>query len=424
MRWGILAFMFFLYVINFADKAIAGYAAIPIMEEFGLTPLQWGLVGSSFFWSFVISNIFGSTLSDKFGTRKMLTAMAITWTILQFGAFAITNLQALIAYRILLGIFEGPFFATAIAQLNHWFEPKSRGMATSVLNFGGVVGGLVSAPVLVYLIGTFSWKIAFGSLGFASLLWTILWILLGKERPNESAEEVITKAPIMKEKVNVKGIFSSMFSLTFLVTLFAGFTVYWYLSWIQVWMPSFLIEAKALSTSEMSYVASLTGLLAGLVTISISMFSDYLFKKNSSYRKSRVLVAGVTLFIGAALFYSMTEFQSIIWTIAVLILGKGCLSAVFVIGPHISSSLLPQRTSLMIGTFAGVSTIAGVVGPIVSGNLVQMAGSDIAQGYDNTILMVVALSVIAGILMLAFANPEKVVKKKQKFIEEAEQKAL
>ncbi|MGW6663492.1 MULTISPECIES: MFS transporter [Peribacillus] len=423
MRWAILAFMFFLYVINFADKAIAGYAAVSITEEFGLTPLQWGLVGSSFFWSFVISNIFGSTLSDRFGTRKMITIMAISWTILQFGAFAITNLQLLIAYRILLGIFEGPFFATAIAQLNHWFPAKSRGMATSILNFGGVVGGLVCAPILVYLIETFGWKISFGSLGFVSLLWTILWVWLGKERPDESSEEV-AKAPTIKEKENLKTILSSMFSLTFLVTLFAGFTVYWYLSWIQVWMPSFLIKAKALSTSEMSYVASLTGLLAGLVTISISIFSDYLFKKNSSYRKSRVLVAGFTFFIGAALFYSMTEIHSIAWTIAVLILGKGCLSAVFVMGPHISSSLLPQRTSLMIGTFAGVSTIAGVVGPIVSGNLVQAAGKDIVQGYDNTILMVVGLSIIAGILLIAFAKPDNEVKKKQKIIDETEQQAL
>jgi MFS family permease len=423
MRWAILAFMFFLYVINFADKAIAGYAAVSITEEFGLTPLQWGLVGSSFFWSFVISNIFGSTLSDKLGTRKMITIMAISWTILQFGAFAITNLQLLIAYRILLGIFEGPFFATAIAQLNHWFPAKSRGMATSILNFGGVVGGLVCAPILVYLIETFGWKISFGSLGFVSLLWTILWVWLGKERPDESSEEV-AKAPIIKEKENLKTILSSMFSLTFLVTLFAGFTVYWYLSWIQVWMPSFLIKAKALSTSEMSYVASLTGLLAGLVTISISIFSDYLFKKNSSYRKSRVLVAGFTFFIGAALFYSMTEIHSIAWTIAVLILGKGCLSAVFVMGPHISSSLLPQRTSLMIGTFAGVSTIAGVVGPIVSGNLVQVAGKDIVQGYDNTILMVVGLSIIAGILLIAFAKPDNEVKKKQKLMDETEQQAL
>lgn len=423
MRWAILAFMFFLYVINFADKAIAGYAAVSITEEFGLTPLQWGLVGSSFFWSFVISNIFGSTLSDRFGTRKMITIMAISWTILQFGAFAITNLQLLIAYRILLGIFEGPFFATAIAQLNHWFPAKSRGMATSILNFGGVVGGLVCAPILVYLIETFGWKISFGSLGFVSLLWTILWVWLGKERPDESSEEV-AKAPTIKEKENLKTILSSMFSLTFLVTLFAGFTVYWYLSWIQVWMPSFLIKAKALSTSEMSYVASLTGLLAGLVTISISIFSDYLFKKNSSYRKSRVLVAGFTFFIGAALFYSMTEIHSIAWTIAVLILGKGCLSAVFVMGPHISSSLLPQRTSLMIGTFAGVSTIAGVVGPIVSGNLVQAAGKDIVQGYDNTILMVVGLSIIAGILLIAFAKPDNEVKKKQKIMDETEQQAL
>src|SRR5689334_20398429 len=117
MRWVTLGFLFILFTINYADKSIAGFASVHISKEFGLTPIQWGLVGSSFFWSFIISSIFGSSLSERFGTKKMLSVMALIWSLLQLAAFAIHSLEALIIYRILLGVFEGPFFAIVLTHL-------------------------------------------------------------------------------------------------------------------------------------------------------------------------------------------------------------------------------------------------------------------------------------------------------------------
>lgn len=59
MRWGILAFVFVAFIINFADKSIAGYAVVPIMKELHLNFTQWGLVSSSFFWLFAIAGGLG-----------------------------------------------------------------------------------------------------------------------------------------------------------------------------------------------------------------------------------------------------------------------------------------------------------------------------------------------------------------------------
>ncbi|MDQ0270352.1 MFS transporter [Cytobacillus purgationiresistens] len=291
MRWVILGFLFFLYIINYADKAIAGYAAVEITNDFSLTPTQWGLVGSSFFWSFALANIFGSGLADRFGTKRMLSIMALSWTILQFGVYFITSLEMLIVYRILLGIFEGPFFATAITHLNRWFKPESRGLSTSILNFGATVGGLISAPVLVYLIVNHGWRFSFASLGFLSLVWAILWLIFGKDAPKDGS---YVEVKVQKEKPKFKWADMSkvLLSIHFLIPLFASFAVYWYISWNQVWMPSFLVQSVGVSPTQMGYFAALIGLTAGLFTIGLAMFSDYLFKKNGSYKISRVVVLG------------------------------------------------------------------------------------------------------------------------------------
>ena len=50
--WLIVALLFLFMVINFADKAVIGIAAVPIMEELQLSPREFGLLGSSFFLLF------------------------------------------------------------------------------------------------------------------------------------------------------------------------------------------------------------------------------------------------------------------------------------------------------------------------------------------------------------------------------------
>ncbi|MEH6943352.1 MFS transporter [Bacillus sp. JJ722] len=421
MRWGILAFMFSLYIVNFADKSIAGYAAVSISKEFGLSPLQWGIVGSSFFWSFFISNIFGSMLTDKFGTKRMFTVMAFSWTALQFGAFFIHDLTMLIIYRILLGIFEGPFYATAITQLNYWFAPKNRGLATSIFAFGATLGGFVSAPVLVFLIGNFGWRNAFGSLGLVSLVWVLLWLWLGKERPEVSVDpetDRLKSRTVGQPTAKLKVALISMFSITFIFTIFVGFASYWQVAWGQTWLPSFLMEAISLSPSQMSYVIALLGLAGGIVAIIISTISDYVFKKTASFHKARILVTALAVFTGGVLYYSITEIRGVVWVIIAICLAKGMLNSGMVIGSVIAVKLAPERSALMLGLFAGFATMGGIVSPIVTGKMLELGGSDKILGYDYGILIMAAFICVAAILMLLFANPDKVLKKKQSKLED------
>lgn len=126
MRWMVLLFLFFAMAVNFADKAIIGYASEALMGEFDLSYAQWGLIGSSFFWLFSISGVFGAAWSDKIGTKKIIGLMLLCWTVLQFGSLAITGIGMLVLYRILLGAGEGPFAPTSISHLTKWFKPESR----------------------------------------------------------------------------------------------------------------------------------------------------------------------------------------------------------------------------------------------------------------------------------------------------------
>jgi ACS family D-galactonate transporter-like MFS transporter len=55
--WLMVGLLFLFMLINFADKAVIGIAAVPLMTELRLSPRQFGLLASSFFLLFSLSAI-------------------------------------------------------------------------------------------------------------------------------------------------------------------------------------------------------------------------------------------------------------------------------------------------------------------------------------------------------------------------------
>lgn len=259
-----MVMLFVLYMINYADKTIAGYSAVPIMAEFSLSQKEWGLVGSSFFWFFSIAGILGAALSDRIGTKKMLAIMALSWTVIQFGAYAIAGLPMLVVARVLLGIGEGPFWATVVSHLNKWFPEEKRGLVYSTVNFGAFVGAVASAPLLVSLIDSNGWRFAWAFMGALSLIWLLIWLWVGKDRLPISVEAAKPAAALPKAKwTDISGV---LLSATFLLCFLIYFAQIWGTTFASVWEPVYLVQVIHLTNQQMAYSIAGMGLLAGLMT--------------------------------------------------------------------------------------------------------------------------------------------------------------
>ncbi|MET3290284.1 UNVERIFIED_CONTAM: ACS family hexuronate transporter-like MFS transporter [Brevibacillus sp. OAP136] len=402
MAWVTLVLLFVLYMINYADKAIAGYSAVQIMQELQLSATQWGVVGSSFFWLFSIAGVLGAALSDKIGTKKMLAIMALSWTIVQFGAYAIASLPMLMGARILLGIGEGPFWATVVSHLSKWFPEERRGLVFSTVNFGAFVGAVAFAPLLVGIIESSGWRHSWAMLGAASLAWFLVWMWIGKEKPHAKAiapEELIAKEPIQWKKL-----FAILFSTSFIFTFLIYFAQIWGTTFAAVWEPVYLVKVLGFTPKQMSYAIAGTGLLAGLMTIAISWYADTLYKKNRSYRKSYVTVGGISIILGGVFFYAMSVTHQAIWVLIAACLAKGFSFSVGTSASVIATSLMPERKGLIMGVLSGFVTIAGIISPIVTGAIVQAAGNDISRGFGNALIANGLLFVVFGILFLLYVK--------------------
>ena len=138
--WVVIGLLFLLNAISNIDKAVIGFASVPIMEELKLTPEQWGIVGSVFFLLYSLSAVLGGVLADKFGTRIVIVGMVVIWSLVQFSTLFVSSFAFLLVTRIILGMGEGPSYSLAMTAASQWLPKEKRGIGLSIVSIGSPIG--------------------------------------------------------------------------------------------------------------------------------------------------------------------------------------------------------------------------------------------------------------------------------------------
>lgn len=408
MRWVGLIILFLGMMINFADKAIVGLAAGPLMEEFGLTYAQWGVIGSSFYWIFPIAAIMVGAITDKLGSKKVLGYMLLAWSVIQFGGYVIAGFSTLLLYRILLGFSEGGYSPAGYRQLFRWFPSDMRGRVNTIFNAGATVGAFAVTPLIVALIEMISWRHTFALMGLFSLILYVVWtVIIPKQSPNlQDEEEELVSIP--KSKFKWSEFYPILLSPTCLFTLLASFGFFCLVTWMAVWMPLYLVKVVHFSKMEMGYATAAIGAISVTAGISLGMISDRVFKKTQNLRKARVLVTGTGMLAGALILGSLYIIHSPLWAVIAFGLANGLGVIIAAMSHIIMSHQLPERTATFSGVIVAVQNIAGVVSPIITGFIVQFAGKDnVSQGFNYSLLTVSSIMLITTLLFTIFVKPDR-----------------
>lgn len=202
------------------------------------------------------------------------------------------------------------------------------------------------------------------------------------------------------------GLIQSFSVIHLLFSFLIYFAQMWGTTFAAVWEPVYLVQVIHLTSQQMAYAIAGMGLLAGLMTILISWTGDRLYKKHRSYRKSYVLVGGASIILGGICFYAVTLVQSLPLVLIALCLGKGFAFSVGTAASVIVSSMLPERTGLLVGTLSSLVTLAGIISPLVTGSIVQ-AAPNVGIGFGQAMIVNALLFVGCGVLFLLFAKREE-----------------
>ena len=399
MRWIVLGFLFLLSVMNYTDKSVLGLAAEPIMSELSLSYDQFGLVGSSFFAAYAIGSIILGTLTYKFNSKYLLMMIATGWTVSLASAYFVETLPHLILLRVVLGFFEGGTYGLCVVHLARWFTSAQRGVAAAIMTSGTTVGTYLAAPLLVLGITNFGWQHTFAILGVASLVWAVAFFFM-RDEPKEPLVEDVKSLASNKEVPfsQILKVFANPYVLSIVVV---GFVSMWITTWVLTWAPTYLTKIAGLEPSTMSLVFAGMGITGTIFAICAGRFTDYLFKKNKSLIKSydRVLVA--VLIVGATSFFLTTFVSSPILACVFLGIGLVMNTSLLPLNTAIKTMIIPKN---LVGSVTGISlsisSMAGVIGPWITGYLITLAGEDVRSGFNSGVLVVVALYVLTAIILL------------------------
>ncbi|GGO97256.1 MFS transporter [Wenjunlia tyrosinilytica] len=180
-----------MFVISFLDRVNIGFAEAGLSRDLGLSAGAFGLAAGVFFIGFAVFEVPSNLLLHRFGARRWLARIMISWGLLSASTAFAWNLSSLIVIRVVFGVAEAGFLPGVVHLLSSWFPERHRGRAMSFLFLGVVIGSVVGAPMSGALLeldgvgGLAGWQWLFLGEGVPAVL-VGLWAL--RALPNRPSE--------------------------------------------------------------------------------------------------------------------------------------------------------------------------------------------------------------------------------------------
>jgi ACS family D-galactonate transporter-like MFS transporter len=396
--WVIVLLLFLFMLINFADKAVIGLAAVPIMKDLELTPSQFGLVGSSFFFLYAVSGVVTGFVVNRIQTRWALLAMGLIWAIAQFPMAGSVGFTTLIACRVLLGAGEGPAYPLALHSAYKWFPNELRTLPTAMISQGASIGVVLALPGLNYIIVHYSWHWAFAALG---LLWALAWLASGREgtlNQTPTPAEGRSFGPIPYRRL--------LLNPTVLAACASGFGAYWGLSLMIAWLPHYLINGLGYTQQQTGWLSTLPWACNVFVVIGAGWHSQNLLARKYSSLVARSLIGGGAVALGGVALIVMPYVETPVLNLALLVFGISVPSVIYVLSPAIVSEFTPaSQRGAMLTIITAVATSAGLLAPYLMGRIIE-SGATPSEGFHRGFLICGVISLIGGLAGMAFLRPE------------------
>lgn len=421
VRYWIVFFLFLLTSVNYADRATLSIVGTALTDELKLDTVAMGYVFSAFAWAYVICQIPGGWLLDRFGSKRIYFWSIALWsvfTLLQgfVGWLGATGaIVALFVLRFLLGVAEAPSFPANARIVAAWFPTAERGTASAIFNSAQYFATVLFSPIMGWITHAFGWPPVFWFMGIVGLLFAAVWPRLihsPKEHPSANAAEVAhiekggglvdldgksaATGPVAWATIGqllgnrmLLGIYLAQYCIT---------TLTWF---FLTWFPIYLVKDRGMSILKVGFVAALPALCGFAGGLLGGWFSDLLLRKGWSLTIARKtpIVAGLLLSVSMVACNYVESEVAVIFFMSLAFFGKG----VGALGWAVISDTSPKSvTGLCGGLFNTFGNTAGIVTPIAIGYILKATGS-----FNWALVYVSAHAALAVVSYLAIVGEIK-----------------
>src|SRR5215813_8167184 len=165
-----------MYFLTYVDRVNIATASKELQHDLGLSLKQYGFAFSAFGYPYLVFQVIGGRLGDRFGPRRTLFVCGAIWAIATATTGLATGLISLIGFRVLLGFGEGATFPTATRAMQTWTPAGRRGFAQGITHSFARLGNAITPPLIAWLMVLYTWRGSFIILGGISLIWVFVWL--------------------------------------------------------------------------------------------------------------------------------------------------------------------------------------------------------------------------------------------------------
>ncbi|WMY73862.1 MFS transporter [Buttiauxella selenatireducens] len=391
-RYLILLIIFIVTTINYADRATLSIAGTEVAKELQLSAISMGYIFSAFGWAYLLMQIPGGWLLDRYGSKKVYTYSLFFWSLFTFmqGFVDMVPLAyagiSMFIMRFMLGFSEAPSFPANARIVAAWFPTKERGTASAIFNSAQYFSLALFSPLLGWLTFAWGWEHVFTVMGGIGFVLTFLWVKFihnPTDHPRMSKEELdyITKggavvdmdhkkpgAVVQGPKLHyIKQLLTNRMMLGVFFGQYFINTITWF---FLTWFPIYLVQDKGMSILKVGMVASIPALCGFAGGVLGGVFSDSLIKRGYSLTVARKIpiVLGMLLASTIILCNYTDSTALVIVLMAFAFFGKGFGALGW---PVIADTAPKEMVGLCGAVFNVFGNVASIVTPLVIGYLVS-----------------------------------------------------
>src|SRR5271169_445621 len=378
VAYRLLPFVFLLYIINYIDRVNVSFANLRMSADLGFSDRVFGLGVGMFYLTYVLFEIPGAIIVERWSARKWIARIMISWGIVTILTAFVHTATQFYAARFLLGAAESSFFPGMIVYLTHWFCARDRSRAIACLYAANPAAALVGSPLAGWLLGVHwqslaGWRWLFILEGFPAVVVGIITFFYMTDRPahapwlpQDERDWLVNELQAelqAKKKVRNYTIKEAFCDLRILRLIFAYFLALTGALGTIYWIPTFL---KRLSGVSNQTVTSLL-LIPALMGIAGMLINGW----HSDRTAERHWHTAIPLVAAGLMFGLLTAFRhEVPLAVACLLLGSGFLYAYYPAFWAIPTMMLSEAAAAAtFGLISSIGQLGGLAGNYTIGSL-------------------------------------------------------
>ena len=360
LRWYIAGLVFLNTVGNYVDRQTLSVLAPELSKQLHFNSIEYANALQAFLVAYTGFYIVSGIIIDRWGVKIVYGAATAWWSVAAILHAFVRSILALSIFRFLLGAGESFNFIASQKIAAEWYPPEERALLNGLSNAAAVTGAIVSPPVVIWLMQTWSWRVAFVATGSLGLFWLIPWIAIyhapERHRRLTTEELQVIRGPVSSapspSQTGSKLRWIDLLKYRQTWGLLAARTVSDPLWWFYLfWLPKYLTESRGMTMKGMSMVVWIPYLASDIGSIAGGWYSGFLIRRKREVldaRKRALLISALVMPLGIIIAFTASQAVAV---------GLMCV----VLFAHMSWKTNLMTLTIDIFPRAVVGSIAGIV---------------------------------------------------------------